>query len=364
MLTETKSTTEKRLIEIDILRGFAMLAVVAIHVTNLPLQNLAEKSGHLFFYMVSSFLNFAVPVFVLISALMAAYSEDLRPTPLWPYYKKKLIRLFVPYLAWSLFYLAFRFVTHGLFLEDILSWRNWVAWILQGRAYEHLYFLAVICQFHVLFPLLFRLARLVKDKPFWAFFIAVGGQHIVYWVNRLWVYRVFPYFHASFFGYFGIVFLGLYLGLNYDKACRWLRKYAKWLALFCLASAVAFLYYNCLLYKEIKFHSYPYSFIRLFYVASLPLCLLAPALSLRLQQGWSGRGLVWVGSYTLGIYLAHPVLNFILRRYVKTDNLLLLALICIAAIFAFTVVCGYITKFLQRYRLTAWIFGTKATRIQ
>ena len=361
MLMETKEKTGKRLIEIDILRGFAMLAVVAIHVTNLPLENLTEKYGYLFFYMVSSFLNFAVPVFVLISALMAAYSEIGRTSSLWLYYKKKLLRLFLPYLAWTLFYLVFRFVTHGLFIEDILSWRNWIAWIFQGRAYEHLYFLAVICQFHVLFPLLIKLARLVKDKPFPAFLIAVGGQNVVYWVNRLWVYRVFPYFHSSFFGYFGIIFLGLYLGLNYEKVCRWLQKNAKWLSLFCLVSAVAFLYYNYLLYKMIRFHSYPYSFIRLFYVVSLPLCLLVPARNLRLKQGLVGRCLIWVGSYTLGIYLAHPVLNFFLRWLFKTDSPAMLILICIAAIFVFTVACGYITKHLQRFRLTAWIFGVKAT---
>ena len=358
MSAEKNTPTKKRLYEIDILRGFAMLSVVSIHVSNIPMAILASGKRYFLVYMFNSFINYAVPMFLLISAIMAAYSEAGRPMELLQYYKKKLIRLALPYLAWTLLYILFRVIIHSILLQDILSWRNWVQWILQGRAYEHLYFMAVICQFHILFPILIKMARLVKDKPIWAFIIAVGGQNIVYWLNKLWLYKTFPYFQSSFFWYFGLMFLGLYLGLNYDKVCAWLRKNAKWLAISCLVSAIAYLFYRYILYANIRFHTYPYSFIRLFFVISLPICLLAPAQNLRLQQGWVGRGLLWIGNYTLGIYLAHPVLNFFLRRWVKTGNLILLFLICFAAVFAFTIICGYITKLLEKSELTSWIIGS------
>jgi len=357
MTVEEKTPLTKRLEEIDILRGIAMLAVVSIHVSNIPLAILASGRRYYLVYMFNSFINFAVPMFILISAIMAAYSEANRPLQVITYYKKKLVHIGLPYIVWSLLYILFNIVMHKLRMPDLLSWRNWISWILQGRAYEHLYFLAVILQFHVLFPLLIKLTRLVKDKPFLAFLIAVGGQNIVYWLNKLWIYERFTYFYSSFFGYFGIIFLGLYLGLNYDKVCQWMRKNAKWLAVFCLISAAAFLYYRHLLYEKVNFHSYPYSFIRLFFVASLPLCLLAPAQNLRLKEGRIGRGLQWIGRYTLGIYLAHPVLNFFLRRFVRTDNPLYLLVICAAAVFAFTIICGYITKILEKFELTAWLVG-------
>ena len=364
MLDGNKALSGKRLIEVDILRGFAMLAVVAIHVSNIPMANLVSGRRYFLVYMFNSFINFAVPVFFLISAIMAAYSQADRPAKLWPYYKKKLIRLGLPYLVWTLLYILFGVVTHRLRMPDILSWRNWISWILQGRAYEHLYFLAVICQFHVLFPILFKLARLVKDKPFWAFFIAIGGQHIVYWSNKLWLYKAFPYFQSSFFWYFGTMFLGLYLGLNYEKVCLWLRRNVKWLTISCIVSAIAFLFFRYMLYADIHLHTYPYSFVRLFFVTSLPICLLAPAQNLRLQQGWVGRGLLWVGRYTLGIYLSHPILNFFLRRWVKTVEFLPLFLICFAAVFVYTIVCGYITKLLEKFKLTAWIVGAPPSNKQ
>ena len=359
MSAAERTLSGKRLSEIDILRGFAMLAVVAIHVSNVPMASFGEGRSYFLVYMFNSFINFAVPMFVLISAMMAALSADSRPLHVIEYYKKKFIRLGLPYLLWSLIYILFNIVSHRVRMPDILSWKNWIGWILQGRAYEHLYFLAIILQFHLLFPLLIKLARLVKDKPFWAFFIAVGGQNVVYWLNKLWIYERLTYFYSSIIGYFGIVFLGLYLGLNYEKVTAWLRKNTKWLAVFCLISAVAFLFYRYLLHEEIRFHSYPYSFIRLFFVTSLPLCLLAPAQNPRFKEGWAGRGLLWVGRYTLGIYLAHPVLNFFLRRWVKTANIVVWFFICAAAVIAYTIICGYMTKFLEKFKLTAWIVGTK-----
>ena len=366
MTDEAKTLSGKRFAEIDILRGFAMLAVVSIHVSNIPLANLPAGRRYFLVYMFNSFINFAVPMFILISAMVAAHSEANRPLHVKTYYKKKILRLGLPYLTWSLFYILFNILVHRVGWTDLLSWKNWIEWILQGRAYEHMYFLAVILQFHILYPLLIKLALLVKDKPFWAFFIAIGGQHCVYWLNKLWIYERFTYFYSSVFGYFGIIFLGLYLGLNYKKVNRWLRKNVKWLSIFCLISVIAFLYYRYLLHIKVSFHSYPYSFIRLFFVASLPLCLLAPAQSLRVKEGWIGRGLLWVGRYTLGIYLAHPVLNFFLRRWVKTDNLLYLFLISAAAVFVFTIICGYMTKFLEKFKLTSWLVGAnieKATVI-
>ena len=359
MPPKNKTISGKRLAEVDILRGFAMLAVVAIHVSNVPLAIYGGGRRYFLVYMFSSFINFAVPMFVLISAMMAARSEAGRPVKPLEYYKKKFLRLGLPYLVWSLLFILFKIAVHRVRMPDILSWRNWIGWILQGRAYEHLYFLAVILQFHILFPLLIKLARLVKDKPFWAFFIAVGGQNIVYWLNKLWIYKRFTYFYSSFFAYFGIVFLGLYIGLNYEKVCAWLRKNAKWLAIFCLLSAAAFLYFRYLLHEHVRFHSYPYSLVRLFFVTSLPLCLLAPAQSARIKDGWAGRGLMWVGNYTLGIYLAHPILNFFLRKWVVTNNIIILFVICAAAVFAFTAICGYLTKLLEKFKLTAWIVGSQ-----
>ena len=362
--TQHTPLTKKRYTELDIVRGFAMVTVVTSHVTSVAISNLRAGRAHFLVSMIHSAFNYAVPVFVLVAALLAAYNAADRPVALWPYYKKKLVHLFLPYLAWSVLYVFFNLAVHKLSRADLLSWHNWYRWISQGRAYDHLYYLIVICQFHLLFPLLIKLARLVKDKPVWAMVIFFGSHNIVYWLNKLWLYTAFPYFQSSFFWYFSISFLGLYIGLNYDKFLPWLRKNIKWLTCICLVFAVAYLFCRYLLYKEINYHTYIYFTIRLIFVISLPICLLVPAQGARLSTGWIGRCLLWIGRYSLGIYLAHPLLNYYFRQWVTSRNILVLAPLCAAAVVVLIAVCGFITKLLEKFRLTAWFVGAKAPHKQ
>ncbi|MCL2124442.1 MAG: acyltransferase [Oscillospiraceae bacterium] len=375
MPKKTETLQDKRMLELDVLRGFAMLVVVSSHISSVAIGNLRAGRGHFLVSMLQSSFNFSVPVFFLVGALLSAYSASAKNPPIWPYYKKKLLRLVLPYLAWTLFYIAFNLFVHRIGRADLRSFDNWVKWITQGRAYDHLYYLVVIFQFHLLFPLLLKLAKLVRDRPFWAFAIVVGGHHVVYWLNKLWLYKAWPYFSSSFFWHFSIFFLGLYIGLNYKKVCEWLERNLKWLIIVCLVSAAGFLYLRYLLYMKINYHTYFYYTIRLVYVTSLPLCLLAVARRLRdtLKRGirhgqaflfarkWAGRALLWIGRYSLGIYLAHPVLNHYLREWFKTRNVILLGLICAVAVVVYIAVCGVMTMVLERFRLTSWIVGAKAS---
>ena len=361
MPAENEAKSGKRMLELDILRGFAMLVVVSSHVSSVPIENLRVGRGHLLFSMLHSLFTFSVPVFFLVGALLSAYSLAERPSGryIWPYYKKKLIRLFLPYLAWSLIYILFRLAVEKLHWADLLSFDNWFTWISQGRAYDHLYYLVVVCQFHLLFPLLLKLARLVKDKPLWAFIIIIGGYHIVYWLNKLWLYQAFPYFQSSVFWYFDIIFMGLYIGLNYQKVCLWLQKNILPLAGICLVATVGYIYCRYLLYRDIPYHSYFYYTIRLVFVISLPLLILSLIRRFRVSQVWVGRCLLWIGRYSLGIFLAHPILNFYLRKWVASRNVILLTLISVAAVVVFTAVCGFMTMLLEKFRPTAWLVGAK-----
>ena len=352
-------STGKRLFELDILRGFSMLAVVAIHVSNLPLANLAVGRWRFAFYTFYSLLSFAVPSFIFVSALLAAYNEAEHPVKISSYYKKKLFRLVLPYLAWSLLYIVFNLAVREMEFSEVLSLSNWFYWILQGNAHWHLYFLVIIIQFHLLFPLFLKLARLVKDKPLFALLFVIVGQNIVYWLNKLWLYKSFPYFHSSVLWYFAICFSGVYIGINYDKFCSLLHKYTRWLAALCPVSAAAYAYCHYLLYYRISYHSFSYHFIELIYFLSLSLFLFAPARSCRISHSPAGRWLTWVGIYSMGIYLLHPVINYYLNTRVKTGNPVALMFICIAAVLAYTVVCGFISKFLESFRPTAWLFGVK-----
>ena len=361
MPDENLAAPGKRMLELDILRGFAMLVVVCSHTSSVAIENLRAGRAHFLVSMLQSSFNFSVPVFFLVGALLSAYGVAERKLAVWPYYKKKLIRLLLPYLAWTLLYIAFNLLTERINNTALQSADNWVKWITQGRAYDHLYYLIVISQFHLLFPLLIKLARLVRDKPLWVFIIVFGGHNIVYWLNKLWLYEAWPYFQSSFFWHFSIFFLGLYLGLNYEKVCIWVDKHIKLLAVISVVSGAGFLLFRYLLYVDIPYHSYFYYTVRLVYVTFFPLFLLTLARIWRILQGLAGRALLWIGRYSLGIYLAHPMLNHYLRQWVTSRSVIVLFFICAAAVAAYIVICGFLTMFLEKFRPTAWIVGAKAS---
>ena len=366
MSAENESVPGKRMLELDILRGFAMLVVVCSHVTSVAIENLRPGRGHFLATMLHDMYTFSVPVFFLVGALLSAYSLAERPSVhyIWPYYKKKLTRLFLPYLAWSLIYILFNIAVEKLHWSDLLSFDNWFLWISQGRAYDHLYYMIVICQFHLLFPLLMKIARTVKDKPVLAFIIVIGGHHVIYWLNKLWLSETFPYFQNSVFWYFSIIFLGLYIGLNYQKACLWLHKNFFPVAALCLVSAAGYFYMRYLEYYNIPYHTYFQFTIRLVYVTTLPLCILELVRRFNVARAWVGRRLLWIGRYSLGIYMAHPLLNFYFRQWVTIRDLAPLMLICAEQIIMFTVVCGFLTIILERFPLTAWLVGAKPERLR
>ena len=354
------------MLELDILRGFAMLVVVSSHVSSISIENLISGRGHFLTSMLHSSFNFSVPIFFIVGAALSARSVAGRKVDIWPYYKKKLIRIILPYLAWTLIYTLFKIAISKTTWDDLLVFNNWFEWISQGRAYDHLYYLIVIGQFHLLFPLLIKLARLVKDKPFWAFVIVIAGHNIVYWLNKFWLADVFPYFASSFFWHFSLFFLGLYLGLNYEKVCLWLKRNLKWALIVCVASAAGFLYMAYLLYYNnysiIPQFNYFYSTIRLVYVTSLPLCLLAAARNPRFIHGPPGRCLLWIGRYSFGIYLAHPILNYFVRSWVTSNDVTILFFVSVLAVVALIIICGFLSKLLELFRPTAWLVGVKARR--
>lgn len=354
---------KQRLQEVELLRGVAMLGVVGIHVFNAGLATLPVNSrGYGAFYYFHNFLNFAVPTFILISAMMAAYTNLGKPLRLGEYYKKKALRVGVPYLFWTLFYLGFNLVTGALSVNDLWDSANWSKWFLCGKAYTHLYFMALILQFYILFPLLFRLAKAVQNRPIFAFVLALGPQIVIYWLNKLWLYTAWPYFHSSFAWYYCIAFAGLYLGLNYHKLSAWLDKRWPWVLLGFAASTGIFLYYKVLSRTGASYHTFPYTMDWQFFVVFTALFFLWICRKLVNCGAKLGQALAWVGTYSFGIYLIHPVCTYVFSRFAQGFGTIPLFLLCCSAVLLITVVCGFAVKWLQSWNPTAYLFGAAKRR--
>lgn len=129
--------SQSRVLGIDLCRGLAAFAVILVHsgdeTWGLPISDRAIQFRYLFY--------FAVPFF-----LAASFYFGTKITPLKinrAFWQKKLQRIVLPYLLWSLLYVLAKLALAGLtqkeqFLADP------VALVFMGAASYHLYFIPLL----------------------------------------------------------------------------------------------------------------------------------------------------------------------------------------------------------------------------
>lgn len=183
---------------IDLLRILAILGVVLIHTTS---RSLEQSNVDVLRIPWTLFLNqisrFAVPLFFLISGfvLELRYKENLNVKI---YYKKRLTKLLIPYIFWSLIY-YFMIPENriaGLFNLNIINQ------LLYGTASIQFYFIPSIIILYAMFPLLHKYANKFLNNWFIIFLTFLEG-----------VFLFFDYTQGPFISItpIRIAFLNIYL---------------------------------------------------------------------------------------------------------------------------------------------------------
>lgn len=144
---------KEKLKEIDILRGLAFLAVVLQHAIGhyYPLPETGLADGVLLgAALIAS--KFAVPVFLFITGMVLFYNYSHTVhagTFLW----KRARDVVFPYAVWTVVYVV---LIHKLDLGAWATYRTLGRWLITGEACYHLWYVVMILQFYLLFPLLQR----------------------------------------------------------------------------------------------------------------------------------------------------------------------------------------------------------------
>lgn len=121
---------------IQIMRGLAIVAVVFIHSTPSGLTQVFCRP----------FLNFAVGLFLFFSGMLSN-ADDYHP-------KKRIIKVLIPYLLWSLAYTIMSNINH---IANIPS--DFIINTVTGQASAIMYYIFVYCEFTLIIPLINKLAR-------------------------------------------------------------------------------------------------------------------------------------------------------------------------------------------------------------
>ncbi len=143
---------------IDILRIIAILAVICIHTTTRTLEASSNDIVRLpWTYFLNQSLRFAVPMFFFISGfvleLQYVHNNYMQ------YITKRIRRIFIPYIFWSIIY--FHFVFNNLPFP--LFSLQFVHLLLVGGASYQLYFIPALLIFYLFFPIIHKLYPFLRN---------------------------------------------------------------------------------------------------------------------------------------------------------------------------------------------------------
>jgi peptidoglycan/LPS O-acetylase OafA/YrhL len=187
------SGTRQRLDHVDAMRPIKQSAVISTHalIYFSPLSTSLLASGML------TLTHFSRDAFFFVSACMLTYSyRDRTSVPLGQYWKRRFMAVGLVYLVWTVIYFPVAAAVNSstfpylrIPMSSIFSRTGLHNFLFNlATGYYHLYFLLVLLEFYVLFPLVFWLIRRYPKSHLYIVVGAVVWQFFfTYLVRRGWL---------------------------------------------------------------------------------------------------------------------------------------------------------------------------------
>jgi peptidoglycan/LPS O-acetylase OafA/YrhL len=291
--------------ELDYLRAFAILGIVAIHVGSFSITIGQPNAISPVTDYIAHFADFGIPLFFFVSGFILAIRYfDLGRRD--GFYRRRLGTIIPPYLAFSTFYLVYAYVALGQTSIYRAAWSY-----LLFDATGIFWFLAVIVQMYLLFPYLATWLGVLEAKgQAWRMPVYAAVLYVAWYafleqltanaLNVVWqpvadfggivAGRLFPGFLLFFV-------VGMYLARTAPQSQRAVRALSRtYMIVPLLLGAVVLTFLGSGFWWE---------------MAVVPYSLVACALLLRLSQWLAARpgvltsGLETIGRYSFGLYMAH-----------------------------------------------------------
>ncbi|MCS6776156.1 MAG: acyltransferase [Chloroherpetonaceae bacterium] len=318
-------------IAFDILKGISILEVICHHLLSYSARRYAVPGSIEWWTMMlaNRVLHFAVPAFLLATALLLARSAATRVQPDWKrFYWRRAERTLWPYLVWTLIYIAFRVqllraepdilpsevnlpwggtVTLPVILADAKVWRSNLIW---GKGYYHLYFMSVLLQFCLVFPLLFCAVK--RTRPGFGMLLLVcvvlqGGAFHLHAQVLLPVLQ-FTTPASSLLWYLPPVLIGVWLGVHWQEWASWWSQWRIALRWLTGLGAGVYLWLSWRQLQGVPIPSPMFNAAYLAYATGIALELLAWCQHLVAQR--IGDVLARIGDWSLPLFLVHPAVLF------------------------------------------------------
>lgn len=295
----------KRVIFFDLLRCVAAVAVIAIHVLAPYRFELGEIPFEHWVTAVSvnGLTRWAVPVFILISG--ALLLSDSRPFELSYYVRRRLGKVLIPFLVWSVFY-AWLSGWSATGFDGQTAWEV-LQHSPQHETYYHLGFFYYFIPLYLLVPLLQWLVKRVDDVAIYAlvavwmftsalFLYGFDGP----WSNQYWLYS----------GYLPLGYL-LYRKLPINRGVV--------AGAVVLGAAALYMTVSTVVAESLHYEAYTvwrwfsYKTLNTILAASM-IFILCRAYAHRLSSGVQ-QVVGFISQHSLGIYLLHPLFLWPMKAF-------------------------------------------------
>ncbi|MFX3622952.1 MAG: acyltransferase [Ectobacillus sp.] len=353
----THASCKKQVPELRILQSLAFLAVVLqsalIYTINQP--DIAPEQA----VMIGMFFNFAkfsAPAFIFIVGFTLLYHHD-QQVHYQTYIFGKVAELIVPYVFWSAVYLT---MAHQLpFLSDGTV-MNALKAILTGSAAPHMWYVVMMFQIHLLFPVLFVLfhwfrkrvrtqAGLYKIVSVFALaYMALMwlSSHFIFNGNVLTDSTVLQYTDRAFISYSFYFILGGIAALTLPKWRRFILKQVP-LNTFIFLAMFVVVGYELLSFEGVQdIHLQASTYLKpsmFLYIISEILLLYALAMTIVHSRTFVYKVLQFIGRFTYGAYLAHFFFLHISAKLLNIFNIPNNSLVYSLVLFGVTVLLSIST---------------------
>ncbi|AKB25602.1 Integral membrane protein [Methanosarcina sp. MTP4] len=138
-----------RIREIDFLRGFAILAVIAIHSSTNFSKIFYLNSLVIFNLFIDVFSQYGVPLFIFISGFVLS-NKYYGLFSVKEFYKKRVISIIPQYLLFSILYISF----FAILSNNLPSFSEIILKILTANSAIHMWFFLTITGFYIFYPVI------------------------------------------------------------------------------------------------------------------------------------------------------------------------------------------------------------------
>ncbi len=322
---------KNRIDEIEILRGLTFLAIVMQHtLAGFIYQPDIAKGSALAAAFLLTLVRYAVPMFIFITGLVLVYNYGEGEFHYGNFIKKRFTQILLPYFIWTIVYFVWVSFINGIPASDLGTVIRKVAKLtLSGEGYFHLWFMVVVLQIYLLFPLFRGLLSRNKVRNIITlavcFVFNVGLLALFQYKSPIIIESIQSPLLQTLYGYRDRIFvswifyfmLGAFAGLYVDRLRDFLKTTLK-TNIFVYLWSFSLIFYYLIKSSHISTGSYilnnqltgPLNYMMVVFITSSLLMTYYLAMTFFMRHKHIRQILTTFGRYSLGCYFIHAGVLF------------------------------------------------------